>query len=267
MMKQFLWALAFVFTLVMLLLYFLQRHRMYFPAKEMPSRQHFHAQSMQDVKLITSDGLQLNSWYKKAATGKPTILYLHGNAGHIGFRMPLVTGFLNAGYGVLLLEYRGYGGNAGSPGEAGLYLDGEAAMTFLLNEGVTSERVILYGESLGSGVATKLAEQYRVCAVILQSPYTSMTAVARFHYPWILLSPWDKFDSLSRIEHIGAPLLILHGRLDRIVPFEQAEVLYKKAKEPKKLIEFADKDHNNLWDKDFFVQLMQFIHSHCPKSD
>ncbi|KTC94542.1 alpha/beta hydrolase [Legionella erythra] len=266
-MKQFLWALAFVFTLVMLLLYFLQRHLIYFPAKQMPSRQHFHAQGMEDVKLVTSDGLHLNAWYQKATPGKPTILYLHGNAGHIGFRMPLVSGFLNAGYGVLLLEYRGYGGNPGSPSELGLYRDGEAAMTFLLNEGVPSEAVILYGESLGSGIATKLAEQTRFCAVILQSPYTSMAEVARFHYPWILLPPWDKFDSLSRIDRINAPLLILHGRLDRLVPFEQAQVLYKKAKEPKKLIEFADKDHNNLWDKDFFAQLMQFIHLHCSKND
>lgn len=233
----------------------------------MPSRQHFHAQGMEDVELVTSDGLHLNAWYQKAPPGKPTILYLHGNAGHIGFRMPLVSGFLNAGYGVLLLEYRGYGGNPGSPSELGLYHDGEAAMAFLLNKGVPSEAVVLYGESLGSGVATKLAEQTRVCAVILQSPYTSITQVARFHYPWILLPPWDKFDSLSRIDRINAPLLILHGRLDRLVPFEQAQVLYKKAKEPKKLIEFADKDHNNLWDKDFFAQLMQFIHFHCPKSD
>ncbi|KTD07602.1 alpha/beta hydrolase [Legionella jamestowniensis] len=263
MIKQLLFISMTVFAIASLLIYFLQRNLIYFPAKEVPSRSVFQAEDMQVVKIHTADGLELMSWYKPAAAGKPTILYLHGNAGHIGYRMPLVRQFLAAGFGVLLLEYRGYGGNKGQPREQGLYYDGQAGLEFLQQQGVSLQQTILYGESLGTSVATYLGAKSKVCAVVLQSPYTSMTQVARYHYPWVFIAPWDKFDSLSRISQIKSPLLILHGESDTIVPSQQARILFEHANEPKFLINLPDRGHNDLWDNGFVNRIVAFIGTNC----
>ncbi|CEK12104.1 alpha/beta hydrolase [Legionella hackeliae] len=263
MIKQVFLISTVIFVIASLFMYFMQRNLMYFPAKEVPSRKFFHADDMQVVKIQTKDGIHLMSWYKPPIPGKPTILYLHGNAGHIGYRMPLVRQFLAAGLGVLLLEYRGYGGNPGHPSEQGLYRDGEAGFNFLQQQGVPAQQTILYGESLGTGVATYLSTQFSVCAVILQSPYTSMTNVARYHYPWVFIAPWDKYDSLSRISQVKSPLLILQGENDTIVPYEQAHILFENANQPKEFIHLPGRGHNDLWDNKFVKDLLDFIGAHC----
>mgnify|MGYP000219770257 CR=1 FL=1 len=263
MIKQLLTVSFFVFLFFTITLYVFQRHLIYFPAKEMPSRKEFHAEDMQKINLKTKDGLVLNAWYKPASLNRPTLLYLHGNAGHIGYRMPLTRQFLSAGLGVLLLEYRGYGGNPGRPTEQGLYKDGQAAIQFLQQQGINSSRLALYGESLGTGVATKLATEYPVCALVLQSPFTSLPAVARYHYPWIFVPPWDKFDSLSRIGSLRVPLLIIHGKEDDLVPFSQGLALYREAMEPKKLLGIENKTHYDLWDLNFSNQVISFIKTSC----
>lgn len=263
MIKQMLVAGVFIFIVFALLVYLLQRHLIYFPAKEMPDRRLFGAEDMQQINLHTADDLILNSWYKPAAPNRPTLLYLHGNAGHIGYRMPLVRQFLSAGIGVLLLEYRGYGGNKGQPTEQGLYQDGRAAMRFLQQQGIAANHLILYGESIGTGVATQLAIEFPVCALVLQSPYTSMFALARHHYPWLFIPPWDKFDSLARIHTINRPLLVLHGMQDQIVPYAQARLLFENANEPKQFIDLIDKGHNDLWDAKFVIEVERFIQTYC----
>ncbi|WED43033.1 alpha/beta hydrolase [Legionella cardiaca] len=263
MIKQLLLISIFIMLASFLIIYFFQRNLIYFPAKEVPSRQIFHADDMQVIELLTEDGLTINAWYKPALPNKPTVLYLHGNAGHIGYRMPLVRQFLRAGFGVLLLEYRGYGGNKGQPSEQGLYNDGHAALHFLLQTGVAAHSIVLYGESLGTSVATYLAAQTPVCAVVLQSPYTSMAAVARYHYPWIFIPPWDKYDSLSRIAQLKSPLLILHGENDGIVPYEQAQLLFKQAVQPKQFVSIPGKGHNDLWSDSFVLKVIDFINVYC----
>lgn len=263
MIKQLLLVGLFLMLILSLGLYVFQRYLIYVPAKVVPTREAYQALDMQEVQIATPDGLHLLAWYKPASENQPTVLVLHGNAGHIGNRMPLARQLIESGFGVLLLEYRGYAGNPGSPSESGLYSDADAAMTFLNKQGVKDKRIVVYGESLGTGVATKVATQYSVCAVVLQSPFTSLASVARYHYPWILLSPWDKFDSLSRIRQINAPLLVLHGKDDTLVPFEEGLTLFNQALEPKKMIALPGKDHNALWDDEFFEQVTAFIHGHC----
>lgn len=263
MIKDLVISSCYVLIGLMIIMYLLQRHLIYFPAREVPSRQLFHANDMDLVQLHTDDGLVLNAWYKSALAHKPTIVYLHGNAGHIGYRMPLARQFLVAGFGVLLVDYRGYGGNTGRPSENGLYKDGRAAVNFLQQKGTKPGNIILYGESLGSGVATQLATEFPVCALILQSPYTSLKDVGRYHYPWILIPPWDKYNSLSRIGKIKMPLLILHGKEDEIVPFSLGLQLFEQAKEPKKMIGLEHKGHNNLWDSNFANHIIEFMRANC----
>lgn len=252
-----------VALIYILLVYFSQRELMYFPAKQRPNLREFDAEGMQQVSLLTSDHMSLNAWYKAPVLNKPSVLILHGNAGHIGNRMNLASQLFRRGFGVLLLDYRGYGGNPGKPTEQGLYADGRAAMDFLKRQGGLPAKVVLYGESLGTGIATQLAKEFSVCALILQSPYTSMTALARYHYPWIFLPPWDKYDSLARITSIHTPLLILHGEEDDIVPYSHGVTLFNKANEPKRFLNFPHKKHNNLWNQEFFSAVSQFINDFC----
>lgn len=264
MLRQILSVLLPVLCITALLLYICQRQWIYFPAKQKPRLQDFHATDMSLVSIQTKDHLELSSWYKPAINNQATVLFLHGNAGHIGYRMPLARQFINAGFGILLLEYRGYGGNSGSPTEEGLYDDGFSALNYLYQQGVKPKQVILYGESLGTAVATKLAVDNVVCAVILQSPFTSLQDLSRFHYPWIMIKPWDRFNSLERIKQNHSPLLVLHGKEDRIVPFAEGLTIFNQANEPKKMLAFEHKDHNDLWTTPgFFDGIIHFVRDHC----
>lgn len=264
-MKQIVVISLCVFFSLMLVMYLFQRSFMYFPDNNLPLTKEFHAQDMQVVSLI-GDGLILHSWYKPAPLNRPTILYLHGNAGHIGYRMPLARNLINAGFGLFLLEYRGFGGNKGRSNEQGLYEDGRLALKFLQQQGVKISQVILYGESLGTAVATKLATEEPVCALILQTPFTSFVHLARYHYPWLPFKPWDRFDSLDRMSEIHSALLVLHGKNDLVVPYEQGLAIFESAKQPKKMISYENKGHNNLWDHQFFSDVIQFINEHCPEN-
>ena len=253
-----------IFVMNTCFMYFFQRHYMYHPSLDTPQLSYHQADDMRAVSLYTQDGLKLQSWYKPAKETNPTMIYLHGNAGNIGTRVPFVRHFLNKGFGVLLLEYRGYGGNKGKPTEQGLYQDGRAGMRFLHQQGIKPEQIVIYGESLGSGVATMLAVEYKICALILQSPFSSFIDLARYHYPWLLMKPWDRFDSIKRIPMSVAPLLILHGQNDSIVPYSQGFALFEQAHEPKKMLHFEHIGHNDLQHvPDVADKIIVFIAQYC----
>jgi uncharacterized protein len=233
---------------VLAYLYVFQRQLQYFPDRSRPQLGLLSDQGVREVQLPTADGLSLLSWYLPPREGRKVILYFHGNGGNIGYRADRMQRFGRDGYGVLLAGYRGYGGNPGSPSEAGLYADAQAGLDFLGREGIAAGRLVLYGESLGSGVAVHLAAQRPVAAVILESPYTSVAALAQYHYPYIPASLliWDRFDSLSRIGELKAPLLILVGGQDTIVPPRFSKALFDAAPEPKESWLAPDAGHVNL---------------------
>lgn len=234
-------------------MYTFQRSILYFPSTAIPSPAASGVPEMTPVTLETADRLQLMSWYRPAAEDRKTIVYFHGNAGHIGYRGVKARPYLDAGYGMLLVSYRGYGGNPGSPSEAGLYDDGRAALAFLAAQGVEPGDTVIYGESLGTGVAVQIAfEQARaskpVAAVILEAPFTSTVDVGASHYPWAPVR-WlmkDQFDSRSKIAGIQAPVLIVHGGTDRVVPIRFGEALYAAAVSPKDSLWIPDAGHNDL---------------------
>jgi fermentation-respiration switch protein FrsA (DUF1100 family) len=264
MLTQTIKVLFILFITLALLTYFFQRQLIYHPTNEKPRPEDFGAQGMEVVTLVTKDHLKLNAWYEPAKKNYPTVLFLHGNAGNIGYRMPIAKQLINAGFGVLLLDYRGYGGNPGSPNEQGLYMDGEAALHFLDTRGIAATRLVIYGESLGTGVATQLATEHASCAVVLQSPFTSLADAARYHYPWIPLKPWDKYNSLARIQQIHSPLLVLHGTIDNTVPYNEGLTLFQAALQPKKMISYLGYDHHNLWgEANFYNNTIQFIQHYC----
>ena len=242
-----------VYVVFVAALFIFQRNLMYHPDSMAPSLAASGVSEMESVSLATDDGLRLLSWYRPAAAERATVVYFHGNAGHIGHRGDKVRPYLDADLGVLLVSYRGYAGNPGSPTENGLYADGQAALDFLAERGVGPTRVVLYGESLGSGVAVELANRQAasepVAAVVLESPFSTVADVAQAHYPFVP-ARWmvkDRFDSLAKIAAIGAPLLVLHGARDRVVPMRFGHRLFEAAAEPKENRWFDEAGHNDLY--------------------
>ena len=233
------------------LLWIFQRRLIYFPfPSEVPSV----AATLpygRDVSFETEDGLRLGGWLLEPAVDevRAGVVVFNGNAGHRGFRTPLAVALVERGLTVLLFDYRGFGGNPGKPTEAGLLSDGRAARAFLAAEtGFENERLVYFGESLGTGVAVALATEHPPAAVILRSPFASLAAVGRHHYPFlpIRLLLRDRYSSIDRIGRIAAPLLVIAGEDDRIVPIESSRDLYEAAQEPKRFVAIAGADHNDL---------------------
>ena len=256
--------IAVVVAMALLLggVYFLQRRMMYFPDRTPPHPAEFGVPEMTPVRITTEDGLALVSWYRPPPNDSAAVLvYFHGNAGHIGDRGFKVRPYLDAGLGVLLVGYRGYGGNPGAPSEEGLTADGWAALAFLEESGVEALRTVLYGESLGSGVAVKLASERRVAAVILEAPFTSAADVGARAYPFlpVRLLLRDRFDSLSRIGGIGAPLFLIHGERDATVPASFGRALLAAASEPKEARFYPAADHNDLYEHGAAGDVLKFL--------
>lgn len=242
-------------------LYVFQRHLLYLPGWGRPVLGQLAVIGVREIKVTTADGLSLCSWYLPPREGRPVIAYLHGNGGHIGYRAERLRWFARHGYGVLMLEYRGYGGNLGSPSEAGFHIDGVAALDFLTSGGIPSNRVVLYGESLGSGVAVPLAAQHEVGGLILEAPFTSVAEVAQYHYSFIPAAAmvWDRFDSLSWIGKVRAPILVMHGERDRVVPIRFGRALFEAAPEPKEFWVHRDAGHETLAQFGAFEAVLSFL--------
>lgn len=245
--------LLFVFLAVLLayavltgIVYFLQDKMLFYPARHV-ARSPAHAGLVfETVALQTSDEEQLHGWWIPATEPRGTVVVCHGNAGNIGDRLDLAELFHRLRLNVLLFDYRGYGQSTGTPDEAGLYRDAEAAWRMTLRKGGGDPlHTFVFGESIGAGPATWLAQQNRVGALILEAPFTSVPDAAALHFPWLPARRLTRtqFDNLSRIAHIEAPLLILHSLDDEIIPFAQGKQLFDAARLPKAFAEL-DGGHN-----------------------
>ncbi len=229
-------------------LFLFQRRLLYRPGTTRPALADLAALGVREIELTTADGLTLSSWYLQPPAGRPIIVYFHGNGGHIGYRAERLRRLAQAGYGVLLAEYRGYGGNPGLPCERGLFADGEAALDFLAEAGIAPVEIVLWGKSLGSGVAVYLAAKRNIAAMVLEAPFTSVAAAAQHRYPLVpaAILVRDRYNSLSRIGQVTAPLLVLHGKRDTIVPVRHGRALFDAATAPKEGWFSPEAGHENL---------------------
>lgn len=230
---------AFGYVLGVGALYLGQRHLIYRPDTNRPVLGALVELGVGEVSLTTSDGLSLLAWYLAPPVGAPVIVYFHGNGGNLGYRVSRLQQFAAAGFGVLMPEYRGYGGNPGSPSEDGLYVDGGAALEFLDAKAIAANRRVLYGESLGTGVAVRMAVRHdQVAALILEAPFTSVADVAQDRFPFIpaRLLVSDRFDSLSVIEKVKAPILIMQAEDDPVVPIRFGRAMFAAAPQPKEAL-------------------------------
>jgi fermentation-respiration switch protein FrsA (DUF1100 family) len=227
-----------------------QRSLMYLPSGDVLTPDEAGLGPAESVRLRTEDGLELGAWFAPARSqsARGTIIVFNGNAANRSYRGTLGARFVDAGFGVLLFDYRGYGGNAGSPSEEGLAADARAARQYVASRSdVDPARIVFFGESLGAGVAVSLALEHPPAALVLRSPFSSAVDVGRFHYPWLPVA-WilrDRFLSIDRIGRVASPTLFIAGDEDRIVPAAQTRALFAAAREPKALMMMPGADHND----------------------
>lgn len=209
--------------------------------------------------IETPDGERLNALHIAAPEGRSTILFFHGNADSIANHGGLARFLESAGYGILALSYRGYGGSTGSPSEIGLLADGLAAYDWLAERGAGP--IVVMGQSLGSGVAVHTAARRPVSGVIVLSAYQSVLALAKSHYPYLPVAPLikDSFRSDLWIAEVAQPKLFLHGARDDIVPLASARSLFELAGEPKTFRVYEDKGHNDLWSEETAANIVAFL--------
>ena len=261
----FISAIVAVYVTLILGMYIGQRKLMYHPNLSLGSPESHRIPEVMPIKLNSSGNLSITSWFKMASSSKPVLIFFHGNAGHIGDLAVKVRPYVEAGFGILLVGYRGYGGNPGKPSEKGLYEDATAALEFLLMSGVTSDQWVLYGESLGAAIAVEMAVRFNfsapVASVILEAPFTSMADVAIKRYPFVPINLFlkDKYNSVSKIDKITSPLMILHGDKDEIISQKLGIKLFDAANEPKFSLWINGAGHNDLYDFDADQTIIEFI--------
>lgn len=244
---KFLMGLVIAYGAFCLALYLAQRSFIYFPDTNFPALPEKDDTGF--VRVSTDDGLMLIGWYSPAQEGKKTIVYFHGNAGNIEHRLPLAQEYIAQGYGVLLAEYRGYGGNPGSPSEEGFYKDAAAYLDFLNQQDVPSDQIVLYGESIGSGVAVEMAKRYSgIAALLLVTPLSRALDLAEKHYSFVpvkyLLK--DRFDNLSKIADLKMPVVFFMAGKDEVIAPEFGNTLYEAASAKKHRYDFSDAGHNTM---------------------
>jgi fermentation-respiration switch protein FrsA (DUF1100 family) len=231
------------------LIWITQRRLIYFPTQDVPDTA-FVLPGIEEVTYPTEDGLTLTAWFVPA-TGEETngtVVVFNGNAGNRSDRLPLAEAFAGRGYAVLLVDYRGYGGNPGRPSEEGLATDARAAVAYLkTRSGIDSDRLVYFGESLGAAVALGLVDHQEPAVLVLRSPFTSLPDVASVHYPFLPTSLllWDRYPNLETIQGINVPVMIIAGADDSIVPIEQSKKLFEASPGPKRLLVIDGADHND----------------------
>ncbi len=222
----------------------------YFPDRELYGDPADVGLAFTDLTIPTEDGERLHAWWvpTRKAPARGHVLLFHGNAGNVSHRLEHALALTAAGLDVLLLDYRGYGRSTGRPGEEGLARDGRAARAALVAGGqVDPARLVYMGESLGGAIALRLALEAAPLACVLQSTFTSLRDVARQHYPAALSAlAGDAYPNRERIGRLRAPVLILHGEVDEIVPVGHAQALFDAAREPRRLHVVPGAGHNDL---------------------
>jgi fermentation-respiration switch protein FrsA (DUF1100 family) len=205
-----------------------------------------HALGAADVELTASDGVRLHGWWINPEGARTATLFLHGNAGNVTHRGQHMAHLRRAGSAVLVIDYRGYGRSEGSPSEAGLVRDARAGYDWLRAQGWDPERIVIHGESLGSTVAVLLAASVPCAGVVLEAPFPSVQAVAAGVLPVIGPLAARGYNAGARIHQIRAPLLVIHGDRDGVIPQRHGRRLFELANEPKEFWSVPGADHNGL---------------------
>lgn len=259
------WALVLAggYLVICLVMWLIENRLVFFPTPASVAWNPPPDAAIQDLHCTCPSGTAIHGWYLPAAPDAPVVVLFPGNAGNLSGRgQTLMKIRQRLGTSVLIFDYPGYGKSAGKPNEQACYDAAEAALGWLRDErGVPTERMILYGESIGGGVATELARRHPVRALILLKSFTSLPAVAKWHYPWLPVN-WlmsNRFDNLSKLPDVHCPVFIASATADRVVPYEHGEILFRTANEPKHFFRDVGRDHNDPLPDALWEELKAFL--------
>jgi fermentation-respiration switch protein FrsA (DUF1100 family) len=268
-MYELKWILA-IYLCFVVVVYFAQSYLIYHPVGKLGTPAGKNLPEMTEITIDTHDGLDLAAWFAKPSKDKDkVVVFFHGNAGNASGRQPKIKEFLNKGYGFLMVEYRGYGGNPGKPNEIDNKKDAQAAIRYLKEQGYNQNDLVLYGESLGTGIATYIASETAPAAVILEAPYTSLLDVAKKSY-WffpVSLMLKEKYPSLELMGKIKSPILIVQGEEDNIIPVEMGKQMLAAANSNKKGVFIPEAGHNNLHHHGSLQHMTKWLDANLPAND
>ncbi len=235
-------SITLVYASLCLLLYFFQSHIIYQPDKELIGSPRDIQLDYEDISFQSSDGIHLHGWFIPAKEPRGVLFFCHGNAGNMSHRLETLRLYNRLGLSVFIFDYRGYGTSAGKTDEKGTYLDAEAAWNYLVTKRkVSQDKIIVLGRSLGGGIALSLADKIHPKAFIIESSFTSIPAVASQHYFFLPMN-WIiriKYDNLAKIPLVKSPILIIHSKEDKLIPFDHGLKLYETANDPKEFLEIT----------------------------
>ena len=257
------WLLV-AYIVIVVFVYFYQRNLLYHPSENnyQDAKIEF---DYEEIFIKVDDEIKLKSWIVKKDFKKfKTLVLFHGNAGHLSNRIYKINELNKLNINILLISWRGFSGNKGSPTEKNLYQDAKAAIKWLNEQKIENEQIILYGESLGSGVAIEIAKKNNFNGIILESPFTSIENSAKIYYPYlpVKLLLKDKYDSISKIKMINIPILIMHGKKDDVVPFAMGKELFEKANIPKHSYFTSEDDHMMEFNSNLINAIKEFIETY-----
>ena len=219
--------------------------------------------SIEKINIKTEDNIDLKGWFHLKDLKKKTILFFHGNAGTLDNRIYKLNFLGNLDINFLIIAWRGYSGSSGKPTEPGLYQDAKSAVNWLNLKGIAEKNIILYGESLGTSVAIEIGQNKNFAGIILEAPFTSMVDTGKKYYPFfpVKLLLKDKYESKNKIKNIKFPILVMHGKKDKIIPFYMGEAIYNLANKPKFKYFPDNDDHMMDFDENLVNEISSFLKS------
>ena len=256
-------ASSLIYLIVLVFLFFFQRSLLYHPNVNNYFNDKLKV-DIEEVQIKTSDNINLLGWFHKKDLNRfKTVVYFHGNAGKLENRIHKLNHFKDIDVNFLIISWRGFSGNSGKPTEKGLYEDGKSTIDWLKNIGLSDKDIVIYGESLGTGIATHIAQNRKFAGLVLETPFTSMVDAAKNVYPYIpvdiLLK--DRYENEKKIKHINIPILVMHGEADQIVPFKMGKKIYEIANKPKYSYFTKYDNHMMEYDDKLVFALSSFIKS------
>ncbi|MDA9625023.1 alpha/beta hydrolase [Candidatus Pelagibacter bacterium] len=254
-------SLLAAYILILIFIYFNQRNLLYHPAENnyLNDKIEFN---YEEVWIQTEKDIKLKSWLiKKDLKKYKTLIFFHGNAGNLLNRVHKLNELSKLDINILIISWRGFSGNPGKPTEKNLYIDANMSIKWLNDLGISNNQIILYGESLGTGVAVELGQANTFNSIILESPFTSIAKAAKIYYPYLPINLLlkDRYDSIKKIDKISRPILIMHGLKDNIVPYEMGVKLFQKANQPKYSYFPKDDNHMMNFNKELLDTIRVFI--------
>ena len=254
-------SIVVAYLVALVFIYFYQRNLLYHPSENNYQNDEIQF-DYEEVNIEVENEIKLKSWLiNKDFKKLKTLLIFHGNAGDLSNRIYKLNELNKLEINILLISWRGFSGNKGSPTEKNLYKDAEAAIKWLNKKNVSNNQIILYGESLGTGVAVEMAKKNDFNSIILESPFTSIENSAKIYYPYLpvryLLK--DRYDSISKIKMVKSPIMIMHGEKDDVVPFSMGKKLFEKANNPKHSYFTSTDDHMMEFNPELLKEIKNFI--------